>query len=55
MIASAEVLLLERADAAAAVDDLAEILADCVAGGASVSFMAPFSRGRRRLFPHRGR
>ena len=44
MTAPAEVLLLEGADAAAAIDDLAEILADCVAGGASVSFMAPFSR-----------
>lgn len=44
MTAAAEVLLLEGTDAAAAIDDLAEILADCVAGGASVSFMAPFSR-----------
>jgi GNAT superfamily N-acetyltransferase len=42
MTASAEVLLLEGASAAAAIDDLAEVLADCVAGGASVSFMSPF-------------
>ncbi len=43
MTAAAEVLLLEGAEAAAAIDDLADVLADCVAGGASVSFMAPFS------------
>ncbi len=29
---------------------LAEVLADCVAGGASVSFMAPFSRADAELF-----
>jgi GNAT superfamily N-acetyltransferase len=32
------------------LDGLAEVLADCVAGGASVSFMAPFSHGDARAF-----
>jgi GNAT superfamily N-acetyltransferase len=40
----AEILVLDPAAATAALDDLAEVLADCVAGGASVSFMAPFTR-----------
>ncbi len=31
-------------EARAAIPDLAEVLFDCVDGGASVSFMAPFSR-----------
>jgi GNAT superfamily N-acetyltransferase len=44
MTRSADILLLEGAEAAAAIDDLAEVLADCVAGGASVSFMSPFSQ-----------
>ena len=37
-----EVRLLTAAEAAACRDDLAEVLADCVAGGASISFMQPF-------------
>jgi len=44
MTPAADILLLEGKDAAAAIDDLVEVLADCVAGGASVSFMSPFSR-----------
>jgi GNAT superfamily N-acetyltransferase len=44
MTAAADILLLEGADAAAAIDDLADVLADCVAGGASVSFMSPFTQ-----------
>jgi GNAT superfamily N-acetyltransferase len=44
MTAAADLLLLEGAEAAAAIDDLAEVLADCVAGGASVSFMSPFTQ-----------
>jgi GNAT superfamily N-acetyltransferase len=41
------VLTVERLDAdaaAAAVPELAEVLAECVEAGASVSFMAPFDR-----------
>jgi len=34
----------------AVVDELAEILVDCVDGGASVSFMQPLSRARARAF-----
>ncbi len=34
---------LDRAAAEAALPALAEVLADCVAGGASVSFMQPFT------------
>lgn len=44
MTRPADVVLLEGTEAAAAIDDLASVLADCVAGGASVSFMAPFTR-----------
>jgi GNAT superfamily N-acetyltransferase len=39
---------LEGADLDAALDGLADVLADCVAGGASVSYMAPFSRDQAR-------
>jgi GNAT superfamily N-acetyltransferase len=39
-----EVIVLDAPAASAAVDELAAVLVDCVAGGASVSFMAPFSR-----------
>jgi GNAT superfamily N-acetyltransferase len=38
----AEILVLDAAAANAAIDELADVLADCVAGGASVSFMHPF-------------
>ena len=38
-----EVRLLSAADAERERSALSEVLADCVAGGASVSFMAPFS------------
>lgn len=38
-----ETRLLDPDDARAHLDGLAEVLADCVAGGASVSYMAPFS------------
>jgi ribosomal protein S18 acetylase RimI-like enzyme len=39
-----EVRLLSAADAERERSALSEVLADCVAGGASVSFMAPFSK-----------
>ena len=32
------------------LDGLADVLVDCVAGGASVSFMAPLTHGRARAF-----
>jgi GNAT superfamily N-acetyltransferase len=44
---------LDGAGAAAAVDALAEVLIDCVDGGASVSFLAPLSRGKALAFWHR--
>ena len=45
-----EILVLDAAAAQAALDELAEVLADCVAGGASVSFMLPFSRSDAAKF-----
>ena|ERR1044071_663573 len=39
-----EILVLGAAAAQGAIDELADVLADCVAGGASVSFMLPFGR-----------
>ena len=38
------------APSAADIDGLAEVLVDCVAGGASVSFMHPLSLPRARAF-----
>lgn len=37
-------------EAGACVDALADVLIDCVEGGASVSFMAPLSRDKARAF-----
>jgi GNAT superfamily N-acetyltransferase len=42
--AAVEISLLDAPIADAAIDQLADVLVDCVAGGASVSFMAPFSQ-----------
>jgi ribosomal protein S18 acetylase RimI-like enzyme len=42
--AKAEITSLAAPVAEAALDQLATVLVDCVEGGASVSFMAPFSR-----------
>lgn len=39
-----EIANLDSAALCAAADDLADVLVDCVEGGASVSFMQPFSR-----------
>jgi len=39
-----DIVVLDAAAANAAIDELADVLADCVAGGASVSFMAPFGQ-----------
>ena len=41
---SATVRVVTAREAEALVPVLADVLADCVAGGASVSFMAPYSR-----------
>ena len=46
-----EIRRLDGAELAAQLDGLAAVLADCVAGGASVSYMAPFSHeDARRAF-----
>jgi GNAT superfamily N-acetyltransferase len=42
--------LVRREEAAALVPALADILVDCVTGGASVSFMLPLDRERAALF-----
>jgi GNAT superfamily N-acetyltransferase len=39
-----EIVVLDAPAASAAIHELAAVLVDCVAGGASVSFMAPFSQ-----------
>ena len=46
--AQLEIRRLEAAEAAEHLDSLARVLADCVAGGASVSYMAPFSHEQAR-------
>jgi ribosomal protein S18 acetylase RimI-like enzyme len=40
-----DIIVLDADAAMAAVDELADVLADCVAGGASVSFMQPYDAG----------
>ena len=45
-----EILVLDAAAAKAAIGELAEVLADCVEGGASVSFMLPYSRADAAAF-----
>lgn len=39
-----DIAILNAAAICSAADDLADVLTDCVEGGASVSFMLPFSR-----------
>ncbi len=43
-----EIRRLDAAGARALIDGLAAVLADCVAGGASVNYMAPFSHDAAR-------
>ena len=43
-----EVRRLDATELRAQLDGLAAVLADCVAGGASVSYMAPFSHEQAR-------
>jgi ribosomal protein S18 acetylase RimI-like enzyme len=45
-----EVRRLNVAEARNSLDSLAEVLADCVEGGASVSFMPPFSKADAAAF-----
>jgi GNAT superfamily N-acetyltransferase len=45
-----DVRVLDGAALREHLDGLADVLHDCVAGGASVSFMAPFSRDEARAF-----
>ena len=45
-----DVRVLDGAALQEHLDGLADVLHDCVAGGASVSFMAPFSRAEARAF-----
>ena len=45
-----EVRRLNAVDARHSLDALGEVLADCVEGGASVSFMAPFSKSDAASF-----
>ncbi|MBB4066420.1 GNAT family N-acetyltransferase [Gellertiella hungarica] len=44
------VRLLDASAARAAMDDLCEILVDCVEGGASVGFMSPYDHAQARLY-----
>ena len=44
MSAAADIVVLDGAVDERALDQLAAVLADCVEGGASVSFMSPFSQ-----------
>ena len=46
--ARVEVRRLDAAELRSQLDGLAAVLADCVAGGASVSYMAPFSHEQAR-------
>ncbi len=51
MTSDVEIRRLEGAALDAQLDGLAEVLADCVAGGASVSYLEPFDRvDARRAF-----
>ena len=45
-----DITVLDAAAAQAAIDELCEVLVDCVEGGASVSFMLPFGRADAKKF-----
>jgi len=47
-VSEIEIRRLEGADLARHLDGLADVLADCVEGGASVSYMAPFPHAAAR-------
>jgi GNAT superfamily N-acetyltransferase len=48
--APADIAVLDPAAAMAAIDELAGVLEDCVAGGASVNFMLPYNRDDAAAF-----
>jgi ribosomal protein S18 acetylase RimI-like enzyme len=48
--AKAEIVALEAPVAESSLEQLAAVLVDCVEGGASVSFMSPFSQGQGLAF-----
>ena len=50
MIAAAEIVSLDAPVAERELDQLASVLVDCVEGGASVSFMAPFPQDQALAF-----
>jgi GNAT superfamily N-acetyltransferase len=50
VIATVKIVALDAPVADTALDQLAEVLVDCVEGGASVSFMGPFSHGEALAF-----
>ena len=50
MSAAAEIAVLAAPVADAELDQLADVLTDCVEGGASVSFMSPFSHAEALAF-----
>ncbi|HET6838775.1 MAG TPA: GNAT family N-acetyltransferase [Bradyrhizobium sp.] len=50
MSAKAEIVALEAPLAESSLEQLAAVLVDCVEGGASVSFMSPFSHGQALAF-----
>jgi GNAT superfamily N-acetyltransferase len=47
---AADIVVLDAQVTDRALDQLADVLVDCVEGGASVSFMSPFSRAQARAF-----
>lgn len=49
-MSSLQVRRLSADEARARMDDLVEVLADCVEGGASVSFMSPLARATAEAF-----
>ena len=49
-MSAVEITVLDATAAKAAIDELADVLVDCVEGGASVSFMLPFSHSEARAF-----
>jgi len=48
--AKAEIVAIEAPVAESSLEQLAAVLVDCVEGGASVSFMSPFSQGQGLAF-----
>ena len=50
MSTTVDVAELDAAAARASLDELAAVLVDCVEGGASVSFMAPYTHDQARAF-----